>query len=94
MDKLKRFIKQFWYVLLLIIYIISPVDLVPEIIFGFIGYLDDFAVFVALSILLALLYATKIINDTDSFKDKAFLEHKKRKVDFEYEDAKFTEIKD
>ena len=43
-------------VLLLIVYIISPFDLLPECIFGFVGLLDDFIIAVILLVIIGNLY--------------------------------------
>lgn len=39
--KIKKFLKDNWTLLLVLIYIVSPVDFIPESIFGPIGVTDD-----------------------------------------------------
>ncbi len=49
---------RFWIIVLLLIvlvYFISPIDLIPELVFGRIGYIDDFG-----SIIVALVYLAHV----------------------------------
>ena len=43
-----------------LVYIISPIDLIPEMIFGAVGLIDDFFVFIGLFVFIAKSYYTFI----------------------------------
>lgn len=44
MKKIKKFIR----VILLLLYILSPIDILPEVVVGPTGYLDDVVAFLAM----------------------------------------------
>jgi uncharacterized membrane protein YkvA (DUF1232 family) len=41
MNQIKKFLKKHWLLILGLIYIVSPLDLLPEAIFPGVGYVDD-----------------------------------------------------
>lgn len=43
-----KFIKQNWILILSVIYILSPIDLIPEFLLGPLGIIDDAAVLIGL----------------------------------------------
>ena len=45
-----------------IIYLLSPLDLIPEIYFGPLGLIDDFIVFLTIIVLLAAVYRAFLVN--------------------------------
>ncbi len=53
--------------ILAVLYVISPIDLVPEMFFGPIGLIDDFAVLIALIVFYGIKFITK---DNSSAKVK------------------------
>jgi uncharacterized membrane protein YkvA (DUF1232 family) len=74
--------------ILAILYILSPIDLIPELFFGLFGLIDDTVVFILIIAYLSvnwLLYSSKV--------KKSYRTNTNSKVDFEYEDAEFEEIK-
>lgn len=44
------------YLMLLSLYVISPIDIIPEFLFGLIGFIDDLFVFAAILITIANFY--------------------------------------
>ena len=50
------------YFVLLLIYLVSPVDLIPELVFGVFGYIDDFAFIVLFLIGLATTFMSILTN--------------------------------
>lgn len=68
---------------------ISPIDFLPELFLGSLGYMDDFVVFLMLVAFFVVNNTIKEIQLLDKTPDK-----NQKKVDFEYEDAEFEEIKE
>ena len=49
-----------------LIYFISPLDLIPEAVFGILGFLDDFFVLALLTIYLSIIYRRLVANRAET----------------------------
>ncbi|MEP7103514.1 MAG: DUF1232 domain-containing protein [Candidatus Dojkabacteria bacterium] len=67
---MKKFIKENWILILSLIYIISPIDFIPEALLGPIGIIDD----LFLILVLLAFQAYKIISDTYSKRKSKYKE--------------------
>ena len=67
---LGKAIAKAFYVGFLILYILSPIDLIPEIIFGTIGFIDDFFVVILLVIMLSNTYYDYLVNTNHQERDE------------------------
>ena len=68
-----RSLESNFYLLILIIYVLSPFDIIPECIFGFIGLIDDLIVLIIIFIILTNYYY-QYISARDSKRYRSFLE--------------------
>ena len=57
MEKLKRFLKENWILVLSFIYIISPIDLIPGDMVTTIGLIDDIFVLIATTIYMGIKFS-------------------------------------
>lgn len=62
------------YLLFLIIYVLSPFDIIPECIFGFIGLIDDLMILILIFIILTNYYY-QYICARDSKRYRTFLDY-------------------
>lgn len=69
-------LKEKWWIIIPVIYLLSPVDLVPEPILGF-GFVDDFVMLVYL--LYVVIDKTKKYNEKDDINKEKIIEN----VDYE-----------
>ena len=53
------------YFVLLMIYLVSPIDLIPELVFGIFGYIDDFAFIVLFLVGIAVTFMKILTNRND-----------------------------
>ena len=53
------------YFVLLMIYLISPIDLLPELVFGIFGYIDDFAFIVLFLVGIGITFMKILTNRND-----------------------------
>ena len=51
-----KYIIRSHYLIILVMYILSPIDILPEIIFGIFGLIDDILVFVLIIFLICNIY--------------------------------------
>jgi len=48
------------FIIAAVIYLLLPVDLIPELVFGFFGFIDDFLIAIAVGIRICLEYRQQI----------------------------------
>lgn len=66
-------IESNFYLLVLIVYVLSPFDLIPECIFGFVGLIDDIMILILIFIILTNYYY-QYISARDNKRYRAFLD--------------------
>ena len=71
---LVKSIESNFYLMVLIIYVLSPFDLIPECIFGFIGLIDDLIILILIFIILTNYYY-QYISARDSKRYRNFLDY-------------------
>jgi uncharacterized membrane protein YkvA (DUF1232 family) len=67
MDKVKRFLKENWVYVLSLIYIISPIDLIPGDLVTGVGLIDDLGVLVLTG---GYAFVKFLIDDREGKKEK------------------------
>lgn len=70
---LLKTVESNFYLLILILYVLSPFDIIPECIFGFIGLIDDLVILILIFIILTNYYF-QYISARDSKRYRTFLD--------------------
>lgn len=52
--------------LLVVLYILSPLDIIPEMMFGFLGWLDDLFIMIIVAIYISVIYRTYLSQPVDN----------------------------
>ncbi len=91
LNSIRKFLRQNRLLVFLIVYVISPIDLLSEFFFGIWGLIDDF---IAILIFTSLIFTKYFLKNFLSENFKTNQSIKKTIKHFEYEDAEFTVIKE